>query len=290
MLAVALIVFRETLEAALIVSIVLAASVGIPRRTVWVGTGIAAGVFGACLVALFAATIATAFAGSGQELLNATILLLAVAMLAWHNIWMARHAKELAAEASSLGRAVAAGTRPLAALAVITGVAVLREGAETVLFVFGIAASAQGGVAPILAGVVLGLVAGATAGCLLYVGLLRIPVHRLFMVTGWMVLLLAAGLAAQAVGFLVQANLLPALGSQVWNTSWVLSEDSIPGRILHTLVGYIARPAGVQVIAYVLTVLAIGLPMRAITSSRRRAVVVLVIMLGAALAQPGVVV
>lgn len=290
MLAVALIVFRETLEAALIVSIVLAASVGIARRATWVGFGIAIGVSGACLVALFAATIATAFAGSGQELLNATILLLAVIMLAWHNIWMARHARELAAEARSLGHAVAAGTRPLAALAVITGVAVLREGAETVLFVFGIAASAQGGVMPILAGVVLGLLAGATAGCLLYVGLLRISVHRLFMVTGWMVLLLAAGLAAQAAGFLVQANLLPALGSQIWNTSWVLSEDSVPGRILHTLVGYIARPSGVQIIAYVVTVLAIGLPMRAITISRRRAVVVLLLMLGAALAQPGVVV
>ncbi|MGH7156237.1 MAG: FTR1 family iron permease, partial [Acetobacteraceae bacterium] len=220
MLAVAVIVFRETLEAALIVSIVLAASVGISRRTIWVGTGIAAGIFGACLVALFAAAIATAFAGSGQELLNATILLLAVVMLAWHNIWMARHARELAAQAGTLGRAVAAGTRPLAALAVITGVAVLREGSETVLFVFGIAASAQGGVVPMVAGVALGLLAGVTAGSLLYVGLLRIPVHKLFTVTGWMVLLLAAGLAAQAAGFLVQADLLPPLGTQVWNTSW----------------------------------------------------------------------
>lgn len=286
MLAVAVIVFRETLEAALIVSIVLAASVGVPRRTGWIAAGIAAGVLGACLVALFAATISQAFAGSGQEVLNAVVLGLAVCMLGWHNIWMAAHAREVAAEARALGRDVAAGARPLAALALITGVAVLREGSETVLFVFGIAASAQSGAAPILAGGLLGLAGGVAAGALLYAGLLRIPVHRLFVVTGWLVLLLAAGLAAQAAGFLVQANLLPPLGEQLWNTSWLLSEDSIPGRVLHTLIGYVARPAGVQVIAYVATLVAIGTPMRAISRARRVKAVAAVLLLGAVLTAP----
>jgi len=283
MLAVAVIVFRETLEAALIVSIVLAASVGIPRRTAWVAGGVGAGVLGACAVAMFAAGIESAFAGIGQELLNAAILCLAVLMLGWHSIWMARHARELAAEAGTLGRQVAAGTRPLTALAVITAAAVLREGAETVLFVFGIAASAQDGPAPILGGVGLGVGAGFAAGALLYLGLLRIPVHRLFTVTGWMVLLLAAGLAAQAAGFLLQADLLPPLGTQLWDTSWLLDQDSLIGRILHTLIGYIARPAGVQVIAYIATLVAIGVPMKAIRRVRRTAPVLLaVIVIGAA--------
>jgi high-affinity iron transporter len=269
MLAVALIVFRETLEAALIASIVLAASLGIPHRHRWVATGVAAGVLGSGVVAVFAAGIEAAFAGSGQELLNAGILWLAVVMLGWHSIWMARHGRELAAHAGILGREVATGTRPLAALAVITAAAVLREGSETVLFVFGIAASAQGGAAPLVAGVFIGVAGGVVAGVLLYLGLLRIPLHRLFAVTGWMVLLLAAGLAAQGAGFLVQADLLPALGDQLWNTTWLLSEESVPGRILHTLVGYVARPAGMQVIAYVATLIVIGLPMRAISRAGR---------------------
>ena len=283
MLAVAVIVFRETLEAALIVSIVLAASIGVPRRTSWVTIGVAGGVLGACLVALFAASIAAAFWGTGEELLNATVLGLAVCMLGWHNIWMARHARELSAKASDLGRQVAAGTRPLAALALITGAAVLREGSETVLFVFGIAASARSGAAPILTGGAIGLAGGVSAGLLLYIGLLRIPVHRLFLVTGWLVLLLAAGLAAQAAGFLVQADLLPPLGDQLWNTSWLLTEDSIPGRVLHTLIGYIARPAGVQVIAYVATLVAIGVPMRAIARAGRAKALLAALALGVVL-------
>ena len=102
MLGAAIIVFREVLEAALIVGIVLAASVGAPRRGFWVACGLAAGVVGAGLVALFAAEIAAAASGIGQELLNASILLLAVGMLGWHNIWMSRHGRELAATARAV--------------------------------------------------------------------------------------------------------------------------------------------------------------------------------------------
>ena len=274
MLAIAIIVFRETLEAALIVGIVLAASVGIISRGRFVAGGIAAGIAGAALVAGFAASIADAFEGNGQELLNAAVLCLAVCMLGWHNIWMATHAREMAAEAGRVGRQVAAGSRPLTALAIIVGAAVLREGSETVLFIFGILAGSHEGAISLLAGGALGLAGGIAAGGAIYAGLLRIPLHRLFVVTSWMVLLLAAGLAAQAAAFLVQADLLPALGNQVWDTSAVLSDDSIPGRVLHTLVGYVARPEGIQLVAFAATLLAIGLPMRLIT--RQRAVVVAV--------------
>ena len=271
MLAIAVIVFREVLEAALIVGLVLAASLGVPRRGRWVAAGVAGGVLGAGLVALFAAAIANAFAGMGQELLTVAVLLLAVAMLGWHNVWMASHGREMATHARSLSREVAAGTRPLAALAVVTGAAVLREGSETVLFVTGIAEAGQGGLVAVAGGAALGLAAGAAAGFVLYRGLLRIPLRRLFAVTSWLVLLLAAGLAAQAAGMLVQADLIPALGDQLWDTSFLLSETSIPGRVLHTLVGYVARPEGVQLLAYGLALLAIGLPMWAVGRAMGRA-------------------
>ncbi|MBV9249765.1 MAG: FTR1 family protein [Acetobacteraceae bacterium] len=280
MLAIAIIVFREVLEAALIVGIVLAASVGIAGRVRWVLTGIAGGVLGALLVAVFAASIAGMFAGSGQELLNATVLLLAVVMLGWHNLWMASHAREMAASAREVGREVAAGRRPLAALALICGAAVLREGSETVLFVFGVVASSPEGPLSLALGGLLGLLGGFTAGAALYLGLLRIPLHLLFRVTSWMVLLLAAGLASQAVGFLVQADLLPALGESVWDTSAFLSDSSIVGRVLHTLVGYVAQPEGIQLIAFAATLLIIGVPMRAINRPHRVASVTAVLLAG----------
>ena len=267
MLAVAIIVFREVLEAALIVSIVMAASLGIAQRNLWISGGVAGGVLGAGLLAMFAASISAAFSGAGQEILNASILLFAVVMLARHNIWMARHGREMAQQAKDVGDQVAAGTRPLYALSLICGFAVLREGAETVLFVFSVIASAQEGVPSLLLGGLIGLAGGVALGVILYFGLLRIPVSRLFTVTGWMILLLAAGLAAQSAGFLGQANLLPPVGEQLWDTSSLLSEGSIPGRVLHTLIGYIARPSGVELLAYVLTLLAIGISMRAVSNA-----------------------
>lgn len=254
MLAIVIIVFREVLEAGLIIGIVTAAARGIAGRNFWMVTGIAGGVLGALLVALFAGAIAAAAAGVGQELFNALILGVAVAMLTWHGVWMTRHGSELAHQVGDVGRAITAGTRPLYALVIVTGVAVLREGAETVLFLYGIASG--GGIqslSELVLGGALGIAGGGAIGAGLYFGLLRIPLKHLFAVTNWMILLLAAGMASQAADFLVQANLLPPLGQQLWDTSAILTEKSIPGRVLHTLVGYVARPMGVQLLFYITT-------------------------------------
>ncbi len=266
MLGAAIIVFREVLEAALIVGIVMAASTGAPRRGFWISTGLAGGIVGAGVVALFAAEIAAAAAGIGQELLNAVILLLAVGMLGWHNIWMSRHGRELAATAREVGDAVISGARPLYVLAVVVGLAVLREGSETVLFLYGLAAGGGLSAGSLLAGGTLGLAGGVAVGAALYLGLLRIPTRRLFTVTGWMVLLLAAGMASQAAGYLVQADLLPPLGNAVWDTSAVLTEDSVFGKALHTLIGYVSRPEGIQILFYLATLGAIWLLTRVVSS------------------------
>src|SRR5271155_3770960 len=175
MLATAIIVFREVLEASLVIGIVLAASRGVPRRGVWVTGGIAAGVLGATIVAACAGAIAAAVNGIGQELFNAAILFTAVAMLGWHNVWMNRHGRELAANAARLGKAVLGGSRPLYALALVVGIAVLREGSEIVLFLYGIAiASGVGGLSMLMGGV-LGLIGGVVIGSPVYLGPLALP-------------------------------------------------------------------------------------------------------------------
>ena len=258
MLATAIIVFREVLEAALIVGIVMAASQGVPGRGGWAGGGVAGGALGAIVVAGFAETLAAAVAGVGQGIFNAAILFAAVAMLGWHNIWMRRHAGDLAVTANRLGAAVRAGTQPLWALAFAVGLAVLREGSEVVLFLYGIAAAGEDSAAAMAAGGALGLCAGAVAGASLYVGLVRIPVRHLFTVTSWLVLLLAAGMASQAAAFLLQADLLPPLGPSLWDTSFLLAEHSLAGRVLHTLIGYTAQPAGIQMLFYLATLVVIG--------------------------------
>jgi high-affinity iron transporter len=270
MLPTAIIVFREVLEAALIVGIVMAASRGAVGRGLWVSGGIAAGIVGAALVAAFAATIAAAAEGIGQELFDAGILFAAVGMLGWHNIWMSRHGKELAGQAAVLGKAVRSGARPLWALAFAVALAVLREGSEIVLFLYGIALADQGGPLAMAAGGVIGLALGVAAGTAIYWGLVSIPMQLLFKVTSWLVLLLAAGLASQGAAFLMQADLLPPLGSNLWDTSFLLSEQSLFGRVLHTLIGYSAQPAGIQLVFYGATLLTIGGLMRLVGGAERR--------------------
>ncbi len=256
MVAALVIVFREVIEAGLVVGIVMAATRAVAHRGQWIAGGVIAGVIGACLVALFVGAITAAFAGMGQELFNATVLGIAVVMLTWHNVWMARHGREIATEMLTLGKAVVAGSRTLLALAVVVGIAILREGAEVVLFLYGIVASEGGWNLSILLGGLLGLALGALVSVLTYLGLLRIPGRYLFAVTSVMIAFLAAGMAAQAIGFLEQANMVTALGTVLWDSSGILSDSSLLGKVLHTLIGYNDRPSGMQVVIY-LAILAV---------------------------------
>jgi len=260
MFATAIIVFREILEIALIVGLIMAATRGLPSRGFWVSMGLAIGVLLSAVLAMAADVVSAAVEGVGQEVMNATILMTAVVLLGWHNIWMRKHGKELAAHMKNVGQSISDGDRPLYVLAIVAGLATLREGAEIILFLSGIVASGSSK-SMILSGGLAGLAAGAGIGAILYFGLLRIPTKHIFTVSSWLILLLAAGMSAQAAGFLIQADLLPALGYGIWDTSQILSEHSIAGQLLHTLIGYIEQPAGIQIFFYLATLLIIGISM-----------------------------
>jgi high-affinity iron transporter len=264
-----IIVFREVIEAGLIVGIVLAATRGVVGRGKWISLGLLAGILGASIVAGFAGAISDAVAGTGQELLNALVLGAAVAMLMWHNAWMARHGREMAAEMIKVGEEVTQGKRPLAALALVVGLAVLREGSEVVLFLYGIIA---GGATAwqLLLGGLLGLAAGVAFSGITYLGLVAIPARYIFTVTTLLITLLAAGMAAQAVQFLDAAGILTVLTGSLWDTSAWLPQSGILGTALHALMGYNERPSAMQVIVYVSVLAAMLLLMRVAGSPRRR--------------------
>jgi high-affinity iron transporter len=264
MLVSMIIVFREAMEAGLIVGVVLAATAGVVQRGAWVSGGIAAGAVGAALVALFAAALSDAFEGTGQEVFTACILAFAVVMLGWHVAWMSRHAREMAKELHKVGTEVRLGQKSLAALAIVVAVAVLREGAEVALFMFGISAGSQTPPLVMLGGGVIGLLGAAALSWLLYRGLVAIPMRRLFGVTNVLIALLAAGMAGQAAAVLHAADILPGWGEQLWDTSAVLGDKSLVGKTLHALIGYSARPSGVQLAAWAGTLLALWLLTRVI--------------------------
>jgi len=264
MLGIALLVFREVLEAALIVTIVAAATRGVVGRGRFIGGGIGLGVVGAIIVALFAGAIADAVGGSGQELFNACVLLAAVLMIGWHVIWMSSHGRELTQQMQSVGQSVKAGSSSLAMLLAVVALAVLREGSEIVLFLYGMAAGGAGKT-DLFLGIPVGIAGGVAVGFALYFGLLRIPLRYFFSATNWMLILLAAGLASTAARFLIQANWLPAWDNQLWNTSALLDNGSVVGKAMHILVGYDARPAGMQIVFWLVTAIILVSGMRWMT-------------------------
>jgi high-affinity iron transporter len=268
MLVSLIIVFREAMEAGLIIGIVLAATQGVAGRGRWIAGGILAGAAGAGVVAAFAAALSDAFEGAGQEIFTASILCFAVVMLSWHILWMSHHARAMAAEFRRIGQAVRLRQRSLAALGAVVAIAVLREGAEVVLFLYGVIAGSHTTALSLAGGGFAGLLLAAAMSWLLYRGLVAIPVHRLFKVTNALIALLAAGMAGQAAATLHSADLLPGWGEQLWNTSALMADDSIAGRALHALIGYSARPSGIQLAAWLGTLLLLAVLSRAIGRPR----------------------
>ena len=262
MFATAVIVFREVLEAALLIGIIAAATRSVAGRNRWLIAGLVAGLTGSALVAASTNAIGAMANGIGQELFNALVLGVAVLMLAWHNIWMSSHGKAMAVQANQVGRDIRDGQQERSILLVVVGLAVLREGSETVLFLYGISASEGSGASGILTGGLIGVLSGIAVGYAVYAGLLRIPLRWFFVTTGLLVLLLAAGMASQAAHYLIQADLLTHLTAPLWDTSKALPVSSVPGMLLHSLIGYDPKPAGIQLVFYVCTLIVIAMGMK----------------------------
>jgi high-affinity iron transporter len=251
MFAAALIVFRESLEAALFVGIVAAATRGLLGRGRWLGAGVAIGVVGAMILAALAPHVSEWFDGLGQDVINIAVLSVALVMLLWHCIWVAAHSKEMAMEARRLGDSVQHGERRPWALLTAVALAVLREGAETVLFVAGAITGGNTTFAEVAMAVVIGVGLGAGAGSIIYAGLARVPTRHIFTTTNVLIAILAGSIASQLVKSLAQAGLLEHWSSPVWDTSRMLSPDSALGTLLHALVGYDATPSAAQLASYV---------------------------------------
>lgn len=260
MLAAAVIVFREVLEAALIVSVILAATKGLENRLKMIFGGVAAGLIGSGIVAFFTSELSDAFSGFGQEMFHAGIMFTVVALLTWHIVWMQKHGREMVCEMKEVGAAVLSGRKPFFALTLVVTLAVLREGSEVVLFIQGMLAS--GVMRDVLGGLALGLGTGILAGWMLYIGFLKLSLKHLFSTTNMVLMLIAAGMAARGADKLIQAGIIPSLYENVWDSSAILPESSLPGQFLTALIGYIAQPNAMQLLFYAATVAAILLMLR----------------------------
>ena len=238
MLNAVIIVLREVLEAALLISILSAMSVllGVSRR--WTGWSLAAGLGGAFLLGYGIDVVSGWFGGVGQEVLSATLqvliyLLLGVfiALLQWHGVNARKHGLLL----------------PLA-MAGAVAIAVTREGFEILVFMYGFALDTRQ-MMSVLTGMAIGTGIGVSVGALVYYLLLALR-RRWSRIAGTTLLILvAAGLLSQAALLLIQADWLPSQ-LPLWDSSGFIAESSVTGQLLYALLGYEATPTAIQAVCY----------------------------------------
>ena len=262
MLSAGLIVFRESLEAALFVGIVAASTRGVMHRTWWLSLGVAAGVVGSVLMASAMGQISSWADGLGQDLVTAVILSVALCMLAWHCIWMAPNSQRMVQEAKCIGASTTPGQQNLWALAIAVSLSVLREGAETVLFVAGWMTGANESLGDLIASVAVGLGMGTFAGWLIYTGLGQVKPQRLFAITHVWIVLLAGSLASQLAKTAHQADWISMFGEPAWDISFWLPHDSALAMVLHGVLGFVASPTQLQLLLYLATTVLIGMAAR----------------------------
>jgi high-affinity iron transporter len=247
------VVLREGFEAALLLGIVYAylTQIGHAESRRYVTLGAALAVAASIVMGIAVTALSGPLADVGPDVIALVVIFAAVALLTWHGWWMGRHARELRGD---LQRRVDAAhaSHQLWMVGLIAFTGVFREGAETVLFLWGLMAQLQDvtGWAALIGGAV-GLVTAAVLGWLVFQGGRRLSVQRFFAVTSVLILFLAAGLFSTGIGRLQAIGALPA-GDPVWDTSWLLDDHGSVGGFLAGLIGYRARPSALEIAGYLL--------------------------------------
>lgn len=261
MLQIAIVVFREILEIALILGILAAATKDIKNRTSWILGGLAAGVISSIILAFFTDKISDSLQGMGQEFFNGLILLAAAFMIGWTTLWMQKHAKSISGELKKLGNSVREGKKPLYALSIVVLLSVLREGLEIVLFTYSYYISGAA-ISTIIGGLLIGILAGSAIGAGLYFGMLKAFGKYFFQVTSWLLIFFSCGIASMGIGFWINAGIVPALMNPAIDLSQILPQHSVFGQFLNMFFGYIDQPSLTQIIVYLSTLATLALGMK----------------------------
>ncbi|WP_316355212.1 FTR1 family iron permease [Candidatus Trichorickettsia mobilis] len=258
MFKIAVIIFRESLEIALILGILMAVTKKIENSRMHIIAGVMLGVVIASLFAFFTKTISLSFSGLGDEIVNSTIILVTVVMISCTIIWMQDFANKMKQDFETLSIAINNGTVSRFVLTSIVATTILREGVEIMLCVYSIASMEQVDMDDYLFGLALGSATGLSSGILIYWGLLKLAKKYLFKVSSVLLMFIAAGLASEAASILTSSGIIEIFSDELWDSNWLIDDRSVTGQMLKAVAGYTARPNGMQIIFYFSTLFSIG--------------------------------
>lgn len=261
MFTIALIVFRECLEISLLVGIILAVTQHIEKSRIYIIAGGILGVVCASIFAFFTRKLSLSFGGIGDELFDSGIMILITILLSWTIIWMQGYGTKVKQHIHNISTKIHEGNATSYLMLVfLVASTILREGAEIIILVYSISSVKTITSSNYIQGLIIGAISGFLLGIIIYFGLIKIANQKyIFKISTVLLMLIAGGFAASAAGILTSSGLVMFLSDQVWDSSWLVADRSMIGKILHIVTGYIARPNGLQVLAYFTTILLINI-------------------------------
>lgn len=253
MFKVAIIIFRECLEVALLLGIILASTRHIKDSKLYVITGAMVGTVLASIFAFFIRTVTIAYGTYGDELFDSCIILLTVLIISWTVVWMQGYTQKIKSDLGELSEKINTGTASKMLLIAIVASTILREGAEIILLIYGIS-SASLSASEYIIGLVIGSTSGFVVGVIIYSGLVKFAGKYIFKVSSVLLVLIAAGLASEAAGILTSSGIIEIYREALWDTSWIVDNNSMVGKLLRITIGYDSKPNGMQIIFYFATI------------------------------------
>ncbi|MCP5369093.1 MAG: FTR1 family protein [Rickettsiaceae bacterium] len=255
MFKIAVVIFRECLEIALLFGIILAATKPINKSRIYIITGALIGLVIAALSAFFAESITQSFNGFGDEIVDSGIILFTALMISWTVVWMQGYSSKIRNNLNQLSENINAGTASKYSLIIMISTVVLREGVEIILFVYSISSANKISASEAMMGFSLGCFTGFLTGSIIYMGLIKYAGRYIFQISSIMLTLIAAGLSSEAAGILTSSGVINLMSDQVWDTSWLIGDESILGKLFNITFGYDSRPNGMQITFYVMSIL-----------------------------------
>ncbi|MGV2432514.1 MAG UNVERIFIED_CONTAM: FTR1 family protein [Rickettsiaceae bacterium] len=257
MLKIALVMFRECLEISLILGIICAATKTVKNSTIYIVSGIMLGFIAAAFLAFFISSLTFALGGFGEELFDVAVILLTVIVVGVTAIWIKKSAYNMNQKVKNITERIDQGLASRMILTSVVATTIFREVTEIILYVSALSSAYDFNPTDYLLGFGLGISCAIIVAVSLYYGLSNFAIKYLFKVSFILLVLIAASLASEAAGILTSIGFLDFYNDPLWDSSWIISDLSIFGRMLKILVGYNSKPNAMQIIFYTSTIIVI---------------------------------
>ncbi len=268
MFQITITVFREFLEITILLGLFGAAAHNLKNFKLLMASGMLIGSFGASVIAFFAQYISDSLDGVGSDIFDAVIILITVVMLCSTLVWMKFYSRKLRANINSVSEGIESGALSNVMLISLISSTIFREGSEIVLLIHSISMINHEEVFAYLYGFFIGASAGIIFGLSIYFSLFRFAKKYIFPISTFFMTFIAAGLAAEAARIFSNIGVIDIFGNRAWDTSWLVSDLSITGKILKAILGYSARPKVIEVLFYLGTILIIIILGKVFTSKK----------------------